>query len=139
MIWAIILAAGESKRMGRPKLLLPFGENTVIETVVNNAIQSEADEVLVVLGYSAEKIAEKIKNLPVRISVNPDFCQGMLSSMQWGFEALPEDTPAALIMLGDQPLIPSWVINKVIDAYEQTGKGIILVSTPNQCSISLRI
>lgn len=126
MIWAIILAAGESKRMGKPKLLLPFGEKTIIETVVNNAIQSKADEVLVVLGSNAEKMAEKIRDFPVKISVNPNFCQGMLSSIQWGFKSLPEDTRAALVMLGDQPLIPSSVIDRVIDAYNQTEKSIVL-------------
>ncbi len=126
MIYAIILAAGESKRMGKPKLLLPFGEKTIIETVLNNAIQSETDGVLVVLGSNSEKIAEKIKNFSVKISVNPNFREGMLSSIQWGFETLPKDTRAALIMLGDQPLIPSSVINKIIHAYKETKKGIIL-------------
>jgi len=126
MIWAIILAAGESRRMGKPKLLLPFGERTIIETVVSNAIQSKADEVLVVLGSDAEKMAEKIKNLPVKTSINPNFRQGMLSSIQWGFESLPEDTRAALVMLGDQPLVPSSVIDKMIDAYRRAEKGIVL-------------
>ena len=126
MIWTIILAAGESRRMGRPKLLLPFGERTMIETVVNNAVQSKADEVLVILGSNAEKIAERIEDYSVKTSVNPDFRQGMLSSIQWGFESLPEDTRAVLVMLGDQPMIPSSVINRVIDAYEQTEKSIVL-------------
>jgi molybdenum cofactor cytidylyltransferase len=126
MIRAIILAAGESRRMGRPKLILPFGEKTMIENVVDNAIQSKADEVLVVLGSDAEKIAEKIRDYPVKTTVNPEFRQGMLSSIQWGFESLPEDTRAALVMLGDQPLIPGSVIDKIVDAYRQTGKGIVL-------------
>ena len=136
MIWAIILAAGESRRMGKPKLLLPFGERTIIETVVNNAIQSKADEVLVVLGSNAEKMAEKIKSSflekslskkrYVKTSVNPNFRQGMLSSIQRGFESLSEDTRAAIIMLGDQPLIPGSVIDKMIDAYKQTEKSIVL-------------
>ncbi len=126
MIWAIILAAGESRRMGEPKLLLPFGEKTIIETVVNNAVQSEADGVLVVLGSSADEIAGKIKNSLAKASVNPNFRQGMLSSIQWGFESLPEDTRAALIMLGDQPMIPSSVINRVLDAYRKTEKSIVL-------------
>jgi molybdenum cofactor cytidylyltransferase len=126
MICAIVLAAGESRRMGRPKLLLPFGERTIIETVVNNAVQSKADEVLVVLGSDAEEIAERIRDLPVKTSINPNFRQGMLSSIQWGFETLPEDTRAILVMLGDQPLIPSSVIDRMIDAHKQTQKSIIL-------------
>ncbi|MDZ7261647.1 MAG: molybdenum cofactor cytidylyltransferase [candidate division KSB1 bacterium] len=126
MVWAIILAAGESKRMGKPKLLLPFGERTIIETVVTNAVQSKAAEVLVVLGSEAEKIREKIKDYPIKISVNPTFSQGMLSSIRWGFESLPENAHAALVILGDQPFIPTSVINKIIDAYKQNEKGIVL-------------
>lgn len=126
MVWAIILAAGESKRMGKPKLLLPFGNKTIIETVVDNAIQSKVDEVLVVLGSNAEKIGEKIRDLPAKTSINPNFTQGMLSSIQWGFENLPEDVDAVLIMLGDQPMIPSSVIDRIIEAYRRTGKGIII-------------
>jgi molybdenum cofactor cytidylyltransferase len=126
MIWAIILAAGESKRMGRPKLLLPLGNSTIIETIVNNATKSKADEVLVILGSGAENIEEKIRDFPAKTSVNPNFRQGMLSSIQWGFEILPEDTRAALVMLGDQPMVSSSVIDKVIDAYEPTEKSIVL-------------
>jgi molybdenum cofactor cytidylyltransferase len=126
MIWAIILAAGESRRMGRQKLLLPFGEKTIIETVVGNAVQSKANGVLLVLGSDAERIAQKVKDLPVKASVNPNFRQGMLSSIQWGFEHLPEDTRAALVMLGDQPFIPGSVISKIIDAYNQTERGIVI-------------
>jgi len=126
MIWAIILAAGESRRMGEPKLLLPFGGKTIIETVVNNAVQSKADGVLVVLGSSAEEIAGQIKNFPAKTSVNPNFRQGMLSSIQWGFESMPEGTRAVLVMLADQPMIPSSVIDRVIDAYRKTEKSIVL-------------
>ena len=126
MIWAIILAAGESKRMGEPKLLLSFGDKTIIETVVNNTIESKTDKSLVVLGSRAVKIREKIKEFPVKISVNSKFRAGMLSSIQWGFETLPENTLAALIILGDQPSIHSSIINRIIDAYKQTGKGIVI-------------
>jgi molybdenum cofactor cytidylyltransferase len=112
--------------MGRQKLLLSFGEKTIIETVVYNAVRSELAEILVVLGSNAEKIGEKIKDLPVKISVNPNFRRGMLSSIQWGFGVLPEDTSAVMVMLGDQPFIPNSVINKLINVYQKTGKGIIL-------------
>lgn len=126
MIWAVILAAGESKRMGKPKLLLPFGKKTIIETVIESVIQSKIDKVLVVLGSEREKIEKKIKNFPLKIAYNPDFRTGMLSSVQRGFQELPENTQAVLVVLGDQPVISSAVINKVIDAYKKTGKGIVL-------------
>ena len=126
MIWAMILAAGESKRMGKPKLLLSFGEKTMIEAVIGNAVQSKAENILVVLGSDQEKIEEKIKDLPVKVVFNPNFREGMLSSAQTGFQALPEDAQAVLVFLGDQPAISHAIIDKVIDAYNRTKKGIVL-------------
>ncbi len=126
MIWAMILAAGESKRMGKPKLLLPYGEKTIIETIVETIVSSNVENTLVILGSERENIEEKIKNSPVRIVYNRDFRSGMLSSVQCGFKALPQETRAVLVVLGDQPKISADVINKLIDAYKSTGKGIVL-------------
>jgi molybdenum cofactor cytidylyltransferase len=126
MIWAMILAAGESKRMGRPKLLLPYGEKTIIETIVETVVSSNVENTLIILGSDGEKIEEKIKNSPVKIVYNRDFRSGMLSSVQCGFKAVPEETRAVLVVLGDQPKISADVINKLIDAYKSTGKGIVL-------------
>lgn len=126
MIWAMILAAGESKRMGKPKLLLPFGEKTIIETIVETVVSSEVEKTLIILGSEQEKIEEKIKNYPVKIVYNRDFRSGMLSSVQYGFKALPEETRAVLVVLGDQPKISEAVINKLVDAYKSSGKGIVL-------------
>jgi molybdenum cofactor cytidylyltransferase len=126
MIWAMILAAGESKRMGKPKLLLPYGEKTIIETIVETVVSSNVENTLIILGSDREKIEEKIKNSPVKIVYNRDFRSGMLSSVQCGFKAVPEETRAVLVVLGDQPKISADVINKLIDAYKSTGKGIVL-------------
>jgi len=126
MIWAMILAAGESKRMGKPKLLLPYGEKTIIETIVETIVSSNVENTLVILGSDREKIEEKIKNSPVEIVYNRDFRSGMLSSVQCGLKTLPEETRAVLVVLGDQPKISADVINKLIDAYKSTGKGIVL-------------
>ncbi len=126
MICAMILAAGESRRMGAPKLLLPLGEKTIIETVVDEILRSKADQTLVVLGAEREKIKSKIANRPVMIVVNPRFQEGMLSSIQVGFDALPRKTEAVVICLGDQPFIPSSVMDKLIEAFQNTRRGIIL-------------
>lgn len=126
MIWAIILAAGESRRMAKPKLLLPFGEKTIIEAVVANTIGSKADHTLLVLGAHREKILTKVKRISVKTVVNHDYSQGMLSSVQLGFRSLPEGTRAALVLLGDQPHIPSSVIDKVIEGYRTSKKGIVV-------------
>jgi molybdenum cofactor cytidylyltransferase len=126
MICAMILAAGESRRMGAPKLLLPLGEKTIIETVVDETLRSKADQTLVVLGAEREEIKSKIANRPVMIVVNPRFQEGMLSSIQVGFDALPRETEAVVICLGDQPFIPSSVMDKLIEAFQNTRRGIIL-------------
>ena len=132
MIWAIILAAGKSKRMGKPKLLLPFGEKTIIETVIQNVILSKVDKILVVLGSNQDKIEEKIKDLPIETVVNPHFTKGMLSSVQCGFRSIPKNARAVLVMLGDQPSISSTIINKIIDKFKSTKKGVILPVNKNK-------
>ncbi len=126
MIWTIILAAGESRRMAQSKLLLPFGETTIIETVLDNATSSKANYTLLVLGGFREKIKQKAKGFPAITVFNPDYMRGMLSSVQIGFRSLPEGAQAAVVLLGDQPSISFQVIDKVINAYSFTTKGIVL-------------
>jgi molybdenum cofactor cytidylyltransferase len=126
MIWAIILAAGESKRMGRQKLLLPFGRNTVIETIVRTALDSSADGTLVVLGADQDEVRQALKLYPVKLTVNEDFALGMLSSIQAGFQSLTGRIRAAIIMLGDQPAIPAEVLDDLIAAYQSKGRGIVI-------------
>jgi molybdenum cofactor cytidylyltransferase len=126
MTCAMVLAAGESKRMGTPKMLLPFGEKTIIEHIVDKIFLSKADKILVVLGSHQEEILSHMAGRPVLSVINHRYKEGMLSSIQAGFEALPQETSAALVCLGDQPLIPFSVLDSLIDTYEQTKKGIVL-------------
>jgi molybdenum cofactor cytidylyltransferase len=126
MIHALILAAGESRRMGRPKMLLPFGDATIIEAVARTALASAASDVVAVLGAGEEKIRGAIAHLPVTIVVNTEYSLGMLSSIQCGFRHLSSDTRATVIMLGDQPAVPVEVVDRVIDAWRQSGKGLVL-------------
>ncbi|UCE40976.1 MAG: molybdenum cofactor cytidylyltransferase [Candidatus Aminicenantes bacterium] len=126
MICALVLAAGESRRMGYPKLLLPFKEKTIIEHIVENILASKADKILVVLGSYQEEILSKIADRTVSSVVNHRFREGMLSSIQTGFEALPKETSAAIVCLGDQPLIPFSVMDALIETYHKTKKGVVL-------------
>lgn len=126
MICTMILAAGESRRMGTPKLLLPFGKKTMIETLVDEVLRSKSDMTVVVLGAEKEKIERILSNRPVEKVVNTRYQEGMLSSIQTGFEALPDEVEAVLVCLGDQPLIPFFVLDKLIKAYKDTKKGVIL-------------
>jgi molybdenum cofactor cytidylyltransferase len=126
LIWALILAAGESKRMGRSKQLLPFENKTILETVIDHITQSAVDQILTVLGAQHKEIEKVIKDLPVKSVYNPNFKEGMLSSAQKGFVSIPEKAEAVLVFLGDQPRIPSSVIDQVITAYHSSEKGIVV-------------
>ena len=125
-IWAIILAAGASTRMNRQKLLLPFNGKTIIETVVENVARSVNSNIMVVLGSHREQIQEQIANYHVQFCVNENYMDGMLSSVICGFKALPGEAKAALIFLADQPQIPSPVTGLVIEAWQKSGKGIVI-------------
>jgi len=126
VIYALLFAAGESRRMGKPKLLLPFGRKTIVEHIVDNILESNVDKTMVVLGSHREEILSKISGRPIETVVNHHYKEGMLSSIRTGFEALPDDAAAALVYLGDQPLIPSSVADDLIEAYQQSQKGIVL-------------
>jgi molybdenum cofactor cytidylyltransferase len=125
-IWAIVLAAGESKRMGFPKMLLNFEGITMIEKVLKNVTGSDLDSTLVVLGAEKERIMDIISRLPVKYCYNADYKEGMLSSVKAGFSNLPSDFEAALVFQGDQPFISAALINTIIDAYRSSGKGIVI-------------
>jgi molybdenum cofactor cytidylyltransferase len=132
MISGIILAAGESKRMGELKQLLPFGKSTVIETALDALIASKLDEIIVVLGYESERIKEKIAAKldykRVRAAYNPDYKLGMFTSIKAGIKAVAPNSNALLIALVDQPFIKSELVNEVIGAFSKTDKGIVIPS-----------
>ena len=125
-IWAIILAAGESKRMGFPKMLLDFNGSSMLENVINNIKSSDADNIMVVLGSGRDDIIPLVTNCSVNYCYNDNYKDGMLSSVKCGIRNLPQGTEAALIFQGDQPFIFQDVINKVIRSYKDSEKGIVI-------------
>jgi molybdenum cofactor cytidylyltransferase len=126
MIGAVVLAAGESKRMGVPKLLLPYRGATMIEAVLAGVTASRVDATLVVLGSGRRSVREKIRRFPVSAAVNTRFREGMLSSIQKGVASLPRGFRAVLIVLGDQPGISPSVIDALIEAWKGGRKGIVV-------------
>jgi molybdenum cofactor cytidylyltransferase len=125
MIVGIILSAGESKRMGTPKQLLPWGKTIVLQRVVDVASASQLEMIFVILGYRADEIASRIALSPQsRILVNQDFSEGMSSSVKCGIRNAPPDAEAFMILLGDQPLIDTPAIDTLIDAYRAGRHGI---------------
>jgi molybdenum cofactor cytidylyltransferase len=127
MIVGIILAAGESKRMGTPKQLLPWGKTIILQQVIENADSSRLDQLLVVLGHRADEITAEIKvSSKTRILVNRDFRDGMSSSVKCGIKNAFADTEAFMLLLGDQPFISTNVIDKLIDSYCAGRHGIVI-------------
>lgn len=126
LIHCVVLAAGESKRMKQPKMLLPFNDFSIIETVVEKAKLSNAGETWVVLGSDKEIIEKKIDVQNVRITENRNYREGMLSSVQCGFNNLPKEVDAAVILLGDQPMVKTEIINQLMANFSKDSKGIII-------------
>lgn len=146
-IAAIILAAGLSQRMGKPKMLLPWGETTVLGQVIAvlaQALQadSRADletgkrmnfEMIVVTGGAREAVETEVARLaekfPLRCIHNPAYASGeMLSSLQCGLAALGPEVESALIGLGDQPQLSLDSARKVVAAFESTGARLLVPS-----------
>ncbi len=127
-IAAVILAAGESRRMGEPKMLLPFRNSTIIRTVIQHALRANTDHVQVVLGADAEAIRANIADQGVEHTVNKQYSKGMLSSVQAGIRSLPKDTTAVMILLGDQPMISSGIMDRLIEQYRKSEKDIAIAT-----------
>jgi molybdenum cofactor cytidylyltransferase len=127
MISAILLAAGESRRMGRPKQLLTWQGKTLLQHVLESLISSDADEIILVLGHEADLIRESLPELPIKIVINPDYQQGMASSLRRGLLAMDPGSEAFLVLLADQPGIGPGIINTLIRTFRQADprRGIV--------------
>ena len=126
MVSAILLAAGESKRMGKPKQLMPFGQSIIVEQAINNLLNSAVNEIIVVLGYRAEEIVKTIAAKPVKIAINPDYRQGMSTSIITGLNLIDNKAQAVMLALGDQPFVSSQIINQLIAEFHHHNKGIAI-------------
>jgi len=125
MISAIVLAAGESRRMGAQKMLLPFGSATVIAHVVDQLLNSAIDQVLVVVGHAGDSVAEALSGRAVAVVHNADYKFGMLSSVRCGLRALPGQCSAIMVALGDQPAITTGLIDELLQTFARNDKGIL--------------
>lgn len=125
-VGAVILAAGESRRMGQPKLLLPWGDSTIIRQVCQHVVACSLYETVVVAGQWVNEIQAQIADLSVRVVHNPDHAQGEIrSSLQTGLQAIWQTSSVCLVVLGDQPAIEQTTISSVTQAYYE-GRGRIV-------------
>jgi len=126
MVSAILLAAGESKRMGKPKLLMPFGKSTILEQTVDNLLNSTVSEVIVVLGCKAEEVMPKLAARPIKIAINPNYHQGMSTSVIAGLNLIDDKAEAVMLVLADKPFVDSKIINELIEQFYAHDKGIAI-------------
>ncbi len=128
-IGAIVLAAGLSLRMGKPKMLLPWGEKTVLETVIESLLNGGISRPIVVLGAERDRILDLLEKYPVEVVLNPLFKDGeMLHSLQAGLAALGTRAQACLIVLGDQPQIQASTVGLLIAEYQKQAHSMIIPS-----------
>jgi molybdenum cofactor cytidylyltransferase len=126
-VGAIVLAGGQSSRMGQPKVLLPWANNqTIIEHIVTQLIRARVDHIAVVTGHYADRVKPLMKQMGVKVAHNRSHKTGeMLSSLKAGLRAMPDNVSAVLVVLGDQPRIQPKIIYQILAAYAE-GKGSII-------------
>ena len=123
----LILAAGSSSRMGRPKQLLPWGKTTLLQNALESAKASHGDEIIVVLGSNSEIIEKTLPSDVVSV-INTDWRNGMGSSISCGMHYLLKSKTkfnAVLVLLGDQPLIDSKYLNSMFSIFQSNEKEIV--------------
>ncbi len=127
---AVLLAAGESRRMGRAnKLTLPINGVPLLRHAVQVLLQARLQEVVVVLGHAAPAMASLLDSLPVTLVHNPAYRDGQMSSVHAGLAALGPPRDGVMICLTDQPLITPADIDRLVDAFARRTRGSILVPT----------
>jgi molybdenum cofactor cytidylyltransferase len=124
----IILAAGESKRFGRPKQLLQLKDRFLVEWVLDAALASELSRIILVLGYAYQKIqkalGKKLRHAKLQIEINPHYQKGQSQSLQVGLSSVINVFPAVMFLLADQPLVDAAAINCLLNHFWSAEKDI---------------
>lgn len=118
-ISAILLAAGAGSRFGGGKLLAPFGGRPLIETPLYQLRRAPVDEIIVVIGNDTEELHRICELHGVRTVENPNWAEGMSTSVRTGFRALGPSVQAAVVMLADQPFVGAKAVERLVGAFEE--------------------
>lgn len=126
MITGVILAAGSSMRLGRPKQLLMWRQRPLLQHVIDAAAASSLAEIVVVLGHEASLISDAL-TMPedARTAYNPDHRSGQASSLQVGLNALSDDAHAAAILLSDHPYVSAALIDRVVAGFDPSSAPVV--------------
>jgi molybdenum cofactor cytidylyltransferase len=129
-IAAVILAAGRSTRMGGPnKLLAEIGGRPLIRIAAEEALASRARPVIVVTGHQREQVEAALKGLDVRRVHNPDYADGLSTSLRAGLAAVPDEVDGAIVCLGDMPQVRAALIDRLIGAFDPARGALVVVPT----------
>ena len=123
---AVVLAAGQSRRMGAFKPLLPFGAKTVVGSCVGNLLDAGVSEIVVVVGRRADEVRAALSHLPLRFALNAEASSGMGASIALGVGALSDGARAVLVMPADHPAVAPAVVEALIEAHAGGGAPIVL-------------
>jgi len=122
----LLLAAGASSRMGRPKQLLPYRGRTLLRNAAETAVATGCTPIILITGALHQELAEEVRDLPIQVVHNPDWASGMASSIRTGLGAVPPAPPTAvLIMLTDQPLVTPALLRQLVAQQQQTHAPIV--------------
>ncbi len=133
MIAGLILAAGESTRMGADKALLLYRGRTFLETVLTTLHDAGIDSIVVVLGHRAEEIRRAVELPGAEVVINPDYRQGQTSSLKAGLKALESPALEAIVMsLVDHPAVSAETVRKLVEAFLVTRLPVVIPTYQNQ-------
>jgi len=125
VIAGIVLAAGLSSRLGRPKQLLPVLGEPLLRHTLRRVLASSLDDILLVVGPEADAIRAAAADLPLTVVFNPDAARGQSTSVRAGLGALSPEVDAAMFLLGDQPGLDPGVIDTLIRAWRTSGAPVV--------------
>jgi molybdenum cofactor cytidylyltransferase len=126
VIAGIVLAAGQSSRLGRPKQLLPIHGEPLIRHTLRRVLASSLDQVILVVGHEADDVRTAVADLPVACVFNPDAAAGQSTSVRAGLAALSPEAEAAVFILGDQPGVDPNVIDTLIASWRESGAPVVV-------------
>jgi molybdenum cofactor cytidylyltransferase len=125
-IAGVLLAAGTASRMGRNKMLLDLGGESMLRRAARQALDGGLSPLLVVLGHQAEESRRELAGLACEVVLNPDYEQGVNSSVKRGIAALPPDARAAMVLLADMPFVDAGMIASLIDRYREGDAPLVI-------------
>lgn len=123
---AVVLAAGSSTRMGRNKLLLDLGGETLVRRAVRAAAGAGVDQVVVVLGHEEPRVRAELDGLPCTAVVNPDHAEGAGTSVRTGVRRVAAGADAIVVVLADMPFVTAEMIGTLVQRYRETGAPLVV-------------